>query len=115
MLENASPELRDQYVISLAELDQLFSQECRRETIGFFPTYRVWVCPYCESTIPDTGIPTPLDMSHRLDCEWMMQLNAWPKELVEYYIAAWMQRNPQSKRIIRAGFTMPLPAGPDSH
>lgn len=94
-------ELRNAYILCLAELDSLFAQECHRQTIGFFPTVRVWICPNCGSTMPDTGLlPSPMDMSHDGDCAWLEQLQTWPGELVNFYIAAWMQRNPISKHII---------------
>lgn len=106
-------ELRNAYVLCLAELDRLFAQECYRQTIGFFPTVRVWVCPNCDSTIPDTGLlPSPMDMTHQADCAWIEQLQDWPQELVNFYIGAWMQRNPMSKRIIRNGFLGNTPSDP---
>lgn len=109
-MHRASRELRTAYILALADLDRLFSEECCRHTVGFFPTVRVWICPHCESTIPDVGgLPGPLDMAHASDCDWLSQLHEWPPELVDFYIAAWMQRSPHAKRIIRATCTKPNP------
>lgn len=112
MIDHTPPDVRAAYTLQLAELDDFFAQECYLKTVGFFPTQRVWVCPYCESTIPDAGLPSPTDMLHHQGCAWAEALCEWPKELVEFYMAAWMQRNPMSKRIIRTACPIPQTPNP---
>lgn len=111
MIDRSSPDTRAAYAFQLTELDKFFSQECYLKTIGFFPTQRVWVCPHCESTIPDIGIPSPNDMLHNPGCAWGEALNEWPRELVAFYMAAWVQRHPMSKRLIRTA--CPVPKAPN--
>ena len=112
MIDRTPPDIRAAYALQLAELDSFFGQECYLMTIGYFPTQRVWVCPHCESTIPDAGLPSPMDMIHHPNCEWAEALNEWPPELVSFYMAAWMQRQPMSKRLIRAACPIPQTPSP---
>ena len=112
MIDRTSPDIRAAYALQLAELDNFFGQECRRVTIGYFPTARVWVCPYCEESIPDVGLPVPMEIDHAPGCTWVEALFEWPPELVSFYMAAWMQRNPMSKRLIRTACPIPQTPNP---
>lgn len=112
MIDCTSPDIRAAYALQLTALDNFFAQECYRATVGFFPTRRMWICPSCGSSIDDIGIPKPVEISHKFECAWMQAFFEWPKDLVDFYIAAWMQRHPMSKRLIRAACPVPQTPNP---